>query len=113
MFPSLLDDGSCESCWVNQARACKRDWNNPAKAGRTPVPRCCMSDWHGKIQIHENQESATNSRSMHPMKRPQVIQHHQPKQQINRVDCELLVTPDLHQIGRASCSAAVETRDSA
>ena len=20
-----------------------------------PVPRCCMSDWHGKIQIHENQ----------------------------------------------------------
>ena len=23
------------SCWVNQARACKRDWNNPAKAGRT------------------------------------------------------------------------------
>src|SRR6266849_6453887 len=35
MFPSLLDDGSCESCWVNQVRACTRDWNNPAKAGRT------------------------------------------------------------------------------
>jgi hypothetical protein len=40
-----------------------------------PVPRCCRSDWYGKIQIHENQESATNSRSMHPMKGPQVIQH--------------------------------------
>ena len=33
-----------------------------------PVPRCCMSDWHGKTQIHEDQEGATNSGSMHPMK---------------------------------------------
>jgi hypothetical protein len=32
---SSCDTGSCESCWVNQIRACKRDWNNPAKAGRT------------------------------------------------------------------------------
>ena len=25
------------TCWVNQARACSRGWNNPAKAGRTPT----------------------------------------------------------------------------
>src|SRR5258707_662581 len=35
MSPSLLDGGSCDSCWVNQAGACKRDWNTRAKAGRT------------------------------------------------------------------------------
>jgi hypothetical protein len=29
-----------------------------------PVPHCYMSDRHGTIQIHENQESAKNRRSM-------------------------------------------------
>jgi hypothetical protein len=25
----------CTSCWVNQARICKHEWNNPANASRT------------------------------------------------------------------------------
>src|SRR5260370_36174600 len=54
MFPSLLDDGSCESCWFNQARVCKRDWNNPAKAARTST----------KITAHS---TATKSASGSPL----------------------------------------------
>ena len=65
-----------------------------------PVPRCCLSDRWGKIQIRENQENAKNRRSMHPMERPHVVQHHQPKQHINPVDGELIAIRDVHRKAR-------------
>jgi len=46
----FLNDGSCESCWVNQTRAGTRDWNNPANAGRTSMKTTTHSTSHDEGQ---------------------------------------------------------------
>ena len=71
------------------------------------VPRCCLSDRWGKIQIRENQENAKSRGPMHPMERPHVVRHHQPKQHINPIDGELLISATC--TGKRENAAAIIT----